>query len=113
MSVSKIDLAPWGFAPGDTYIFCVDCPDGAPTLGHRFSIRCVEHALKARLDDIRASEGQQIEEDDDIDDDVPFGQNPIEIAIRQHEQRLVTCRDIFVIGLALFALWAIYWIATS
>jgi hypothetical protein len=103
MSVSKIDLAPWGFAPGDTFVFCVDCPDGIAFQAHRHSIRCVGHALNARLADIRAAEGQGKE--------TPFGHNPIEIAIKQHEQRLLTCRDIFIVGIGLLALGLIYWMA--
>lgn len=55
-----IDLAPWGYAPGNTFIYCTDCTNQFgqhPVLAHRHSTRCTEHALKARLDDIRAAEG--------------------------------------------------------
>lgn len=107
MSVSKIDLAPWGFAPGDTFVFCVDCPDGVAFQAHRHSIRCTGHALNARLADIRAAEGYQAL----VEDDTPIGINPIEIAIRQHEQRMFTCRDLFIIGLGILALIVVFMIA--
>lgn len=105
MSVSPIDLAPWGYAMGDTIVFCVDCPTGRGFRAHRHSIRCREHALGARLDDIRAAEGQGKED--------TFGRNPIEAAIRIHQSKMLACRDIFIVGVGLAALFVIYWIATA
>ena len=52
----KIDLAPWGYAPGTGFYYCTDCQDG-PDQGHRHNTRCAKHALEARLNDIRALDG--------------------------------------------------------
>lgn len=108
MSVSKIDLAPWGYADGDTFVFCVDCPDGVAFQAHRHSIRCVGHALNARLADMRAAEGRV-----DPLEDTPLGHNPIEIAIREHEHRLIACRDILIVGMAMLVLVGLYFWAAS
>lgn len=63
----KIDLAPWGYAPGNHPVSCNDCikhgSDGLHFL-HRHATRCVEHALEARHRDIRASEGHLVADPD-------------------------------------------------
>ena len=58
----KIDLAPWGYAPGSHPVSCSDCikecSDPADSLHflHRHATRCVHHALAARQTDIRIYE---------------------------------------------------------
>lgn len=64
----KIDLAPWGNAPGNYFFTCLDCEKIEPLdslhFGHRHSTRCTRHALEARLRDIRAHEGQLVADPD-------------------------------------------------
>jgi hypothetical protein len=63
----KIDLAPWGYAPGMTLFYCSDCRGDDPSQGHRYATRCVTHALEARMKDIRALEpAEALQEDDYI-----------------------------------------------
>lgn len=61
VEASKIDLAPWGFAPGDYIFTCRDCTQEYPLddlhFGHRHATRCAKHALGARLSYIRTLEG--------------------------------------------------------
>lgn len=64
----KIDLAPWGYAPGTSIVSCADCarlkpdPEEAVFIGHRYSHRCAEHALTARQSCIRIHEGELVPE---------------------------------------------------
>lgn len=54
----KIDLAPWGYAPGDQLVTCTDCAKSEPLDSlhflHRHAFRCAKHALEARRSDIQA-----------------------------------------------------------
>jgi hypothetical protein len=64
----KIDLAPWGYAPGDTMITCSDCTkecslDDLHFL-HRHATKCARHALEARQKAIRMHEGLPADVDD-------------------------------------------------
>jgi hypothetical protein len=58
---NKLDLAPWGYAPGDRLVTCSDCTRRNPLddlhFLHAHATRCVTHALEARQRDIRAQEG--------------------------------------------------------
>lgn len=45
---SKIDLAPWGYAPGWSLFYCEDCCSAHPEQGHKDSTKCIRHALAAR-----------------------------------------------------------------
>jgi hypothetical protein len=64
----KIDLAPWGYAPGDQLVTCSDChkidPLDSLHFLHRHATRCASHALEARHRDIRASEGHLVPDPD-------------------------------------------------
>jgi hypothetical protein len=68
VETNKIDLAPWGYAPGDNLFNCMDCIRrcyaAAETIhgGHRHSTRCVRHAMEAREHDIRINEGHLVPE---------------------------------------------------
>lgn len=80
---AKIDLEPWGYIPGDKLFYCGHCMQSAyvdgnwPHRGDSRSTRCIQHAMDARLTDLREREGDLIKE---------LGMNPIEIAIAQHER---------------------------
>jgi hypothetical protein len=39
------DLAPFGYAPGFSHFYCIDCNDMTLTPGHQHSIRCIRHAI--------------------------------------------------------------------
>lgn len=56
VDTQKIDLAPWGYAPGRTLYYCCDCNNEGPEQGHRHATRCATHALEARMRDIRMLE---------------------------------------------------------
>jgi hypothetical protein len=43
-----IDLAPFGYAPGSSHFYCIDCNTMSLKAGHRYSIRCQTHALEER-----------------------------------------------------------------
>jgi hypothetical protein len=66
----KIDLAPWGYAPGISIATCADCsrvkpdPEDAVFIGHKYAHRCAEHALIARQSVIRAYEGELVPDPD-------------------------------------------------
>ena len=66
----KIDLAPWGYAPGDHPISCNDCVkecsgDSLHFL-HRHATRCVRHALAARQVEIRTYEVDPVADPEEI-----------------------------------------------
>jgi hypothetical protein len=45
---NKLDLAPWGYAPGMSLFYCTDCGSPDPEQGHAHSTRCIRHALAQR-----------------------------------------------------------------
>jgi hypothetical protein len=53
----KIDLAPWGSAPGHYLFTCIDCsqddPRDALHVGAKRASRCIRHALEVRQREIR------------------------------------------------------------
>jgi len=64
----KIDLAPWGYAPGDQLVACTDCQriDSHDCMHflHRHATRCATHALNARQREIHALEGELVPDPD-------------------------------------------------
>lgn len=61
----KIDLAPWGHAPGNYHYHCGDCSTAGRDplhFGHKHANRCAEHALAARQNAIRLHEGNLVTE---------------------------------------------------
>ena len=68
-AVNKIDLAPWGYAPGSSIITCADCQrtksaDDCLHIGHKHGYRCATHALEARQSAIRVAEGHLLPDPD-------------------------------------------------
>lgn len=57
----KIDLTPWGNAPGAYFFHCGDCTKIDPRddlhFGDQHNTRCIRHALEARQNEIRIFEG--------------------------------------------------------
>ena len=57
----KIDLAPWGYAPGNRLITCTDCEREDPLDSlhflHTHATRCARHALKAQQQEYLARHG--------------------------------------------------------
>lgn len=76
-ATQKIDLAPWGYAPGDYFFTCFDCTKAHPLddlhIGHKHSTRCAKHALEARQSDIRAAEGMWVPNPDQTLQDEVYG----------------------------------------
>jgi hypothetical protein len=75
---NKIDLAPWGYAPGSSIITCTDCQrtgaeDRAMFIGHKHGYRCAQHALEARQSVIRAQEGHLVPDPDQEIADAALG----------------------------------------
>jgi hypothetical protein len=88
MEPPKIDLTIWGYIPGSHLFYCSQCMQSAhidgnwPHKGDSRSTRCIQHAMDARLNDLREKEGELLAE---------FGRNPVEQAIFEHEQRMGSC----------------------
>lgn len=67
---TKVDLAPWGYAPGSSIVTCTDCArihdqEHAMYVGHKHGYRCAQHALEARQSAIRAQEGHLVPDPDE------------------------------------------------
>lgn len=83
----KIDLAPWGYAPGDHLVTCIDCNEVDPLdalhVMHRHSTRCATHALKGRQASLRLADAHyQPDPDQSLADEV-YG------LIRPYSDRMV------------------------
>lgn len=95
-----IDLVVWGYIPGSALFYCSDCVkrghiDGNwPHRGDSQSTRCIQHAMDARINDLRIMEGDLIKE---------LSMNPIELDLIRREQcmgkliRSVTVGGIFTL----------------
>lgn len=85
MAKDAIDLTVWGYIPGSHLFYCSDCMknymvDGNwPHRGDSRSTRCIQHAMDARITDLRQQEGDLIKE---------LGMNPIEMEIFAHQRRM-------------------------
>jgi hypothetical protein len=102
----KIDLAPWGYAPGDHPISCNDCikecSDDSLHFLHRHATRCAKHALATRQQEIRVYEGELVPQDPE--------DNIAETVIQAYDKS--SCGRLLLIGSAIagiLATLAIIW----